>query len=212
MGGISVNIGNILGVQGRNLGYAVSPSTKALHAGTRPSGPPSPGTSCRSSCISWAHSMLGSWFRSEHHRSCLSDAPGRITKGYYPGWEIICYTCLYIRTSVYINIYTWKKSYAYCFWSVCVCAYVCMYCIVLCCIVLYGNGIGVCIGLVFVLYWFGICIVLDCIVLYCTALHCTALYVWMYVCMYGWMDVCMQYQQVLPRDPRFFSLDLFWWV
>ena len=69
--------------------------------------------------------------------------------------------------------------------EVCVCAYVCMYCIVLCCIVLYGNGIGICIGLVFVLYWFGICIVLDSIVLYCTALHC------MYGCMYGWMDVCM---------------------
>jgi hypothetical protein len=95
--------------------------------------------------------------------------------------------------------------------EVCVCARMCV-CIVLCCIVLYGNGIGVCIGLVFVLYWFGICIVLDCIVLYCTALHCTALYVWMYVCMYGWMDGWMQYQQVLPRDPRFFSLDLFWWV
>ena len=197
MGGISVNIGNILGVQGRNLGYAVSPSTKALHAGTRPSGPPSPGTSCRSSCISWAHSMLGSWFRSEHHRSCLSDAPGRITKGYYPGWEIICYTCLYIRTSVYINIYTWKKSYAYCFWSVCVCARMCV-CIVLCCVVLYCMVMVLvfvlvwylyCIGLVFVLYW---------IVLYCTALHC--MYGCMYVCMDGWMYVCntSRYYQGTP--------------
>ena len=64
-----------------------------------------------------------------------------------------------------------------------------MYCIVLCCIVLYGNGIGICIGLVFVLYWFGICIVLDSIVLYCTALHC--MYGCMYVCMDGCMHACM---------------------
>ena len=209
MGGISVNIGNILGVQGRNLGYAVSPSTKALHAGTRPSGPPSPGTSCRSSCISWAHSMLGSWFRSEHHRSCLSDAPGRITKGYYPGWEIICYTCLYIRTSVYI-IYIHERNLMHTVFEVCVCARMCV-CIVLCCVVLYCMVMV----LVFVLVWYLYCIGLV-FVLYWIVLYCTVLYVWMYVCMDGWMDgwmdVCMQYQQVLPRDPRFFSLDLFWWV